>query len=145
VLSGDGKSINRNYAELWHTACENLLVEKGLLTRAELDARLAALRAEKGAGDGFADGEQVIVRDMEPVGHAHLPLYVRGKNGVVVRRLGNFKFPAMPAPDGTAPAGESNQQPVYSVRFAARELWGPDAPVGDSVNFSIWREYLKPA
>lgn len=145
VLTGDGKSINRNYAKLWLAACEKLLLEKGLLTAPELDAEFAALRAENRSGARFAVDDQVVVRDIEPVRHAHLPLFVRGKSGVVERLLGDFAFPVMPMPDGTAEARESSRQPVYSVRFAARELWGPAAPGRDSVNFSIWHDYLMPA
>ncbi len=142
ALSGDGESINRNYAQLWLRACENLLVEKGLLSRAELDAKLAALRDEGGAGDEFAVGDRVLVRDIEPVGHAHLPLFVRAKRGVVARCLGEYAFPA-PA-EGAAATGARRRRPLYSVRFAARELWGPDASGADSLNVSIWRDYLTP-
>lgn len=145
MLTGDGKSINRNYAKLWLAACEKLLLEKGLLIAPELDAEFAALRAENSSGNRFAAGDRVVVRDIEPVGHAHLPLFVRGKTGVVERLLGDFAFPAMATPDSTAEARESSRQQVYSVRFAARELWGPDAPGRDSVNFSIWHDYLMPA
>lgn len=145
VLTGDGKSINRNYAKLWLAACEKLLLEKGLLTAPELDARFAALRAENRSGNRFAVDDRVVVRDIEPVGHAHLPLFVRGKTGVVERCLGDFAFPEMATPAGTVEAGESSHQPVYSIRFAARELWGADAPGRDSVHFSIWHDYLKPA
>jgi hypothetical protein len=31
---------------------------------------------------------------------------------------------------------------VYSVRFAARELWGPDAPARDNVFVDLWDDYL---
>ena len=140
VLTGDGKSINKNYAVLWQTACENLLVEKGLLSREELDAKLAEIRADEGHGDDFAVGDQVQVRNVEPVGHAHLPLYLRGKTGVVISRLGDFTFPEVEGGGGAAkPRGP---QAVYGVRFAAREIWGPEAPANDSLNFSIWRDYL---
>ncbi len=145
VLTGDCKSINRNYAELWLSACETLLLEKGLVTRSELDETFAALGVEKPSSEGFVVSDRVVVRDIEPVGHAHLPLFVRGKAGVIERPLGDFAFPVMSPPNGTAEAGESSRQPVYSVRFAARELWGPDAPRRDSVNFSIWHDYLMPA
>ncbi len=124
VLTGDGKSINRNYAELWLVACEKLLLEKGLVTRSELDGTFAALRAEKRSGEGFAINDRVVVRDIEPVGHAHLPLFVRGKIGVVERRLGDFSFPITSMPDGTTEPDEKKRQPVYSVRFTAQELWG---------------------
>ena len=145
VLTGDGKSINRNYAELWLAACEKLLLEKDLVTRSELDGTFAALRAEKRSGEGFAIDDRVVVRDTEPVGHAHLPLFLRGKIGVVERRLGDFSFPITSMPDGTTKPDGKNRQPVYSVRFTAQELWGSDAPRKDSVNFSIWHSYLKPA
>ncbi len=145
VLSGDGKSINRNYAGLWLAACEKLLLEKGLVTRSELDGTFAALRGEKGSSKEFIINDRVVVRDIEPVGHAHLPLFVRGKTGVVERRLGDFPFPITSMPDGTADPGGKILQPVYSVRFTAQELWGSDALGKDSVNFSIWHSYLKPA
>ncbi len=145
ALTGNGKSINRNYAKLWLAACENLLLEKGLLTRPELDAKLATLRAENSSGDEYAVGDQVVVCDIEPVGHAHLPLFVRGKSGVIERRLGDFVFPSELAPDGSTEAREGDRQPVYSVRFTAQQLWGSDAPNADSLNISIWHNYLKPA
>ncbi len=144
VLTGDGKSINRNYAVLWQTACENLLVEKGLLSREELDAKLSELRSGEGGdedtGDDFAVGDQVLVRDVEPVGHAHLPLFLRGKKGVVIRRMGDFTFPAVEGGDGEAKA--RGPQAVYNIRLTAQEVWGPEAPAGDSLNFNIWRDYL---
>jgi nitrile hydratase subunit beta len=34
---------------------------------------------------------------------------------------------------------------VYSVRFAARELWGRQAAPQDSVYVDLWDDYLEPA
>ena len=144
VLTGDGKRINRNYAKLWLAACEKLLLEKGLLTRSELAAKLAALRAEEPPGDAFAVGDRVVVRDIEPVGNAHLPLFVRGKSGIVERCLGDVAVSTPPTPENTTEPDERNRRPVYSVRFTAQELWGSGAPGTDSVNFSIGHDYLKP-
>jgi nitrile hydratase len=144
ALTGDGTSINRNYAKLWLAACEKLLLEKGLLTRGELAAKLAALRAEAPPGAVFAVGDRVVVRDVEPVGHDHLPLFVRGKTGTVERHLGDVAGPRPPAPGETAEPESRNRRPVYSVRFTARTLWGSDAPEKDSVTFSIGHDYLKP-
>jgi nitrile hydratase len=31
------------------------------------------------------------------------------------------------------------------VRFAARELWGADAPARDSVTLNLWDDHLDPA
>ena len=36
-------------------------------------------------------------------------------------------------------------QHVYSVRFAARELWGPDGHARDAVYVDLWDDYLDPA
>jgi hypothetical protein len=144
VLTGDGKRINRNYAKLWLAACEKLLLEKGLLTRSELAAKLAALRAEERPGDAFAVGDRVVVHDIEPVGHAHLPLFVRGKTGIVERRLGDVAVSTLPTPENTTDPDERNRRPVYSVCFTAQELWGSGAPEKDSVNFSIGHDHLKP-
>ena len=144
ALTGDGTSINRNYAKLWLAACEKLLLEKGLLTRSELAAKLAALRAEERPGDAFAVGDRVVVHDIEPVGHAHLPLFVRGKTGIVERRLGDVAVSTLPTPENTTDPDERNRRPVYSVCFTAQELWGSGAPEKDSVNFSIGHDHLKP-
>jgi hypothetical protein len=144
ALTGDGTSINRNYAKLWLAACEKLLLEKGLLTRSELAAKLAALRAEDPPGAAFAVGDRVVVRDIEAVGHDHLPLFVRGKTGIVERRLGDAAVSTLPTPENTKEPDERNRRPIYSVRFTAQELWGSGAPEKDSVNFSIGHDYLKP-
>jgi nitrile hydratase len=46
-------------------------------------------------------------------------------------------------PDRHAHGGGEDPRPLYSVRFAARELWGPDAPAGDSVSLDLWEPYLE--
>jgi nitrile hydratase len=40
--------------------------------------------------------------------------------------------------------GEKPQH-LYSVRFAARELWGSEAAAGDSVHLDLWDDHLEPA
>ena len=32
---------------------------------------------------------------------------------------------------------------LYSVRFTARELWGPDANPGDKIYVDMWDDYLE--
>ncbi len=36
-------------------------------------------------------------------------------------------------------------QHLYTVRFAATELWGPAANQRDSVHLDLWDDYLEPA
>src|SRR5205823_10607924 len=67
----------------------------------------------------FQVGQRVRARNINPVGHTRLPRYARGKLGTVVRDHGVFVFP-----DTNAHFLGEKPQHVYSVRFAARELWG---------------------
>jgi len=48
-------------------------------------------------------------------------------------------------PDTNALFLGEKPQHVYSVRFAARELWGDQAPPQDSVYIDMWDDYLEPA
>ncbi len=140
-LVGDAARVDENYSELWLAAAERLLADKGLVSKEELDSRvseLAAAQVSEGSPRAdstsrFAPGDRVAVRDVEPVGAAHLFLRVQAKTGVVERDLGRFAFP-----------GEA-KQPMYSVRFTAREIWGAKASERDSLYFSLWESYLDPA
>jgi hypothetical protein len=67
-------------------------------------------------------GQEVRTRLSAAAGHTRLPLYVRGRPGVVHALRGYFPFP-----DDLARFGVAEPQPLYSVRFAASDLWGPDA------------------
>lgn len=128
------------YHHHWLAACEKLLDAKGIVTRSELDARVASFAEAERAGPRFKAGARVTVRDVAQAGHTHLPLYLRGKDGVVERDLGLFVFPE--AGDGN---GGDALQHVYSVRFEARDLWGPEASARHSLNFNLWNYNLDPA
>ncbi len=140
------------------------LVKSGLVTSTEIEAGTPAagrpklnppLTAEKAAelvakgvptsrdvkvAARFQTGQRVRARNMHPVGHTRLPRYVRGKTGVVHRDHGVFVFP-----DTNAHFLGENPQHVYSVRFAARELWGQQAAPLDSVYVDMWDDYLDAA
>lgn len=77
---------------------------------------------------------------MNPTGHTRLPRYARGKLGSIVRVHGVFVFP-----DSNAMFQGENPQHVYSVRFAARELWGDGASTRDAVYIDLWDAYLEHA
>jgi nitrile hydratase len=76
---------------------------------------------------------------MHPAGHTRLPRYARGKLGVIHRDHGVFVFP-----DSNAHFLGEQPQHVYSIRFAARELWGEQAPPHDAVYIDMWDDYLEP-
>jgi nitrile hydratase len=89
---------------------------------------------------GFRVGDRVRAKNMHPSGHTRLPRYARGKLGTIHADHGVFSFADSNARgDGPAP------QHLYTVMFAARELWGPDAPAADKLHLDLWEAYLEPA
>jgi nitrile hydratase subunit beta len=99
-----------------------------------------AARLDDPMSPKFKAGETVIARNIHPVGHTRLPRYVRGRRGVIDRDHGVFVFP-----DTHAAGLGQKPQHVYSVRFDARELWGPDGHARDAVYVDLWDDYLDPA
>jgi hypothetical protein len=87
----------------------------------------------------FASGSRVRVREDFPPGHIRTPVYVRGKEGTVIRRFGTFPNPETLAigRDGL-PA-----KALYEVRFRQRDLWpdyaGDDA---DTLDIDIYEHWL---
>ena len=77
---------------------------------------------------------------MQPAGHTRLPRYARGKAGSIVSHHG-----AHVLPDASAHGKGDMPQHLYTVRFAARELWGECANPRDSVHLDLWESYLEPA
>jgi nitrile hydratase len=140
-----------------------MLVKSGLVTGTEIESGIPAkgqpkatpaLTVEKAAAlvakgvptsrdvaaaPRFQAGQRVRARNMHPVGHTRLPRYARGKLGTIDRDHGVFVFP-----DTNADFLGENPQHVYSVRFAARELWGEQASPQDSVYLDMWDSYLEP-
>ncbi len=157
--------LSSSYYEHWLAGLETVLVEKGILTKEELATGIArdtsgstrtplppeAVLAivQRGAPVNrqtgrltprFKPGDRVIARNLNPSGHTRLPRYVRSKQGVIDRVHGTFVYP-----DTNAHGGGEQPQPVYSVRFDARELWGPAIPTHDSLYIDLWEDYLENA
>jgi nitrile hydratase beta subunit len=160
--------LRMSYYERWLARTAELLVRQGLVTREEMEtgkvapgsskaaplltaARLTAaavpamaasrgsyMRSDAEAEARFKVGQHVRARNMNPVGHTRLPRYARGRQGVVVRHHGIFVFP-----DTNAHFLGEQPQHLYSVRFAARELWGDGASPHDSVHLDLWDSYLE--
>jgi nitrile hydratase subunit beta len=141
-----------SYYERVLTGVATLLVEKGVLTHAELEARAgarfplacpAAPRAGQVARNGaprprFAVGDHVVVRDRRPAGHTRAPRYVRGKRGVVVHVAPPFSFP-----DSAAHGLGVRTEPTYHVEFDARDLWADAAGRNETVVVDLWETYLE--
>jgi len=82
----------------------------------------------------------VRARNINSTGHTRLPRYARGKVGIIDRDHGVYVFP-----DTNAHFLGEKPQHVYSVRFAARELWGDQAAPRDAVYADLWDDHLEPA
>jgi nitrile hydratase len=159
-----------SYYEHWLWGLEKLLDNAGFVAREEIDARVIgrrpertatparALRVLKAADVGpalakwptsrvdesipprFKPGDQVTARNMQPVGHTRLPRYARGRRGVIDQDHGVWAFP-----DARAAGQGAKSQHCYSVRFAAQELWGPEASARHFVYLDLFEDYLVPA
>jgi nitrile hydratase len=149
------------YEQRLHSLIE-LMVKSGLVTRAEVESGKPAPDSPKAApaliasavpgvvakGNPasrevraearFAVGQRVRARNIHPTGHTRLPRYARGKLGTIHRDHGVFVYP-----DTNAHALGEKPQHLYSVRFAARELWGEQASERDAVYIDMWDDYLE--
>lgn len=94
-------------------------------------------RAETSETARFQAGDTIVVRNINPTGHTRLPRFVRGRTGTVQQRRGSFVFP-----DSMAHGLGPKPQHLYSVRFAARDLWGSAAAVNDYVYLDLWDDYI---
>lgn len=161
--------LGSTYFERWLSSLERNLVEKGVLAESELaaaverareheepaalvserrDPELAAVVREAFERDAsfdrpgdeprFEPGGAVRVRNAHPRGHTRCPRYVRRASGVVAESHGNYVLP------DAVVAGEERAEPLYTVRFEAAELWGPDAEnPTDTVSIDLWEPYLR--
>ena len=156
--------LRMSYYERWLTSLSELLVTRGMVTRTELETGVAQGGNTKGrhmlrvdevapmiaAGGAstrnvpvaakFHEGQRVRARNINPVGHTRLPRYARGKQGTIVRDHGVYVFN-----DSFVQGLGEKPQHLYSVRFAARELWGPEAAATDSVYVDLWDDHLEAA
>jgi nitrile hydratase subunit beta len=152
-----------SYYEKWLAGLEALLLADGHVTPEELTSGRAdparpkatprlkpadvtpALRhagsyRREAAPPAFAIGDRVRTRNLHPSGHTRLPRYARGREGLVVLSHGAHVFPDKNAHgQGEAPCA------LFTVRFAARELWGPEANARDTVSLDLWEAYLERA
>jgi nitrile hydratase beta subunit len=156
--------LRYSYYERWFAVLVALSVKHGLITSAEVKSGTPATGSSKATpalttsgvvsalttgvvssrnvpvAPRFQVSQRVRSRNLNPTGHTRLPRYALGKLGTIERDYGVFVFP-----DTNAEFLGEKPQHVYSVRFAARELWGEQARPQDSVYLDLWDDYLEPA
>ncbi len=155
--------LNSSYYEIWILGLEALLLRHGLVSPEELSGsappapaaphgilaadRVPATLARGGPSDRAIDtpprfraGDRVRARVLDTRGHNRLPRYVQGRIGTVEADRGGFVFP-----DANAHGRGEAPQRLYTVVFAAQDLWGPEADPADAVSVDAWESYLEPA
>ncbi len=139
--------VAASYYERSLTSLATLCVEKGIVTREELE-RLAGgafpLSSPSAPGRGnaparerFVPGDRVRVKAEFVPGHVRMPGYIRGKHGVVVS-----ESPAYPFPDAHAHGVPAEDEPTYDVRFRSQDLW-PDSAEPALVHVGVFQSYLE--
>lgn len=138
--------LSAPYFERHLTAVATLLVEKGVVTREELEALVPGqfpLSGPIGPGrlpaepQSFAIGETVRVKNEFVPGHVRMPAYIRGKVGTVVSVSPLYHYA-----DAAGHGMQAPMEPTYDVRFRSRDLW-PES-CDDALNHvGVFQSYLE--
>jgi nitrile hydratase beta subunit len=153
--------LDKSYYEIWLAGLERLVKQFGLVGPDELAAgrslRPPASASPLHAADvpamlarggpttreaprpaRFAVRDRVRAVNINPQSHTRLPRYVRGREGVIELVHGCHVFP-----DSNAYGRGEDPQWLYTVRFEATELWGPDADPRSAVSVDAFEPYLQ--
>lgn len=132
---------------------EKQLAERGLVLPGDLEAwmngvkptgrpstppQIVPARSEPMEPARFKIGDRIRVGAIDRQGHNRLPGYLRGQVGTITAERGNVDFP-----DGLAAREERRSQPVYTVEFLAREVWGNEAAGDDRISAEIFQAYIE--
>jgi len=156
--------LRMSYYEKWLAALVPILTKTGMVSAAEIESGkvlngantkwhvvtvaevagwilpVSASSEKITLATQFQVSQRVRARNLNPVGHTRLPRYVRGKLGTIERDGGIEELQDTDI-QGLGP----KQQHVYTVRFAARELWGEQTSPRDFVYADLWEGYLESA
>ena len=134
--------VTREEIESGHTAPGSLKLTPPLLASmvVELRRRGSPKTRSVERQPRYRPGDAVRTRNIHPLTHTRLPRYARDKQGIVLILHGAHVFP-----DTNAQFQGENAQPLYTVRFEARTLWGDAASPRDTLCLDLWEDYLEPA
>jgi nitrile hydratase len=160
--------LSSSYYEIWVRALEKLMLERHMVTAAELDTGQmitppvnvskvltrdsvdAALKAgsptERPIDQPalFKVGQKVRALNMHPQGHTRLPRYVRGHVGTIVSLHGGHVMPDQHTLRALPPFHVSVEW-LYTVVFEGPTLWGSDSDPTVEVTVDAWESYLEAA
>jgi nitrile hydratase len=150
--------LTRNYFDQWVQSLAATLIDNGTIRLEEFlpgsaaivdeSTRKSGSTTEKSLADGnelaasepaFSVGQKVRTKMSIAAFHTRLPAYVRGRVGVIESYHG-----PQPLADASA-RGVIKPESLYTIAFAATDLW-PEAQVGrERVFVDAWESYLEPA
>lgn len=162
--------INDGYYGRWLFAMESLLGKKNILRREEIEQRIREILTDQRAYSqpsntgrnwplqedkkvpwgacrenvtvvpAYAEGQTVQVRNIHPSGHTRVTAYTRGKIGTI-EKVSNR---AWVLPDTRAHYKGENLQAVYTIKFAAQTLWGPQAEPNNFLYIDLSEDHIEP-
>lgn len=89
----------------------------------------------------FPPGQAVRVKTHSPIGHYRVPIYLRGKTGVVQRVLEPMQLDN--EREGYGQNG-GDKRHYYRVTFPMRKLWSDYAgPAHDTLNIEVFEHWLE--
>ena len=145
--------LTRPYFDQWAQCLFAILIDNGTVTLQEVlgeKGNAAAIPEGKGAkapaagparegiaAPAFQIGNPVRTASLIGSDHTRLPGYVRGRIG----RIHSYHGPQIFA-DASA-RGDIRREPLYTVAFAAAELWPEAAGRRDVIYVDVWESYLE--
>ena len=140
--------LSASYYEIWLEGLNKLMTARGLLdgppqTLPKLLAdNVAPVLARGGPCNRpcerearFKPGDPVRVLNLQPTGHTRLPGYLRHATGVISAHHGAHVYP-----DSNAHGRGEDPQHLYTVRFAASEVFGRET--SDELHADLFEPYL---
>lgn len=162
--------INDGYYGRWLFAMESLLHKKNILKREDVQLRIkemmadlreytspnkqtlawplandkkvswGACRHDVTINPAYSKGQTMRVRNIHPPGHTRVTAYSRGKIGVI-DKVNNQPWVL---PDTRAHYQGENVQAVYTLKFSAQTLWGPQAEANQFLFIDLSEDHIEP-
>jgi nitrile hydratase beta subunit len=163
--------LSSSYYQLWLLRLEALLMEKGVLTKEEIQEKMAQISPVPVEPDmqsfrkvrspiTTTERKFVITTDAD---RQNEQIQAKFSPGTVVKAktmspLGHTRIPRYVRgkqgviekihgnfilPDVKVHVGIDLYQPVYLVRFEAQDLWGEDASPKDKLYIELWEDYME--
>lgn len=138
ALMVDGKlitldDVKRGHLEKTYTPAAAISLEDALDSNSKADFTFEVAATTE---PGFFVGQTVRTHRHISSRHTRLPRYARDKCGIIIAHHGCHLLPDEGA-KGNHVGGH-----LYTVAFAATELWGPGVDQRDSVTLELWEDYL---